>query len=148
MDAPLPARASAAAGLQADGAVALPVAADSAARLLADGNDLHLWINGPDSGTTTWLRLSAQGRLEPFSTLDFTCAGAALCGDLLLLTGADGQGQPLVAGYAPDGGLLWRHRLDGPPPTIWPMPTAPAGRCWPGRRRRKRCRWRGSAPEA
>jgi hypothetical protein len=107
---------------QPAGGLHLPLTVTTAARLAVAGADLHLWINGPNSGTTTWLRLDAQQHLTSLPLLDFTCAGVAICGDDLLLTGADAAGEPLVTALTPAGETRWRHALQGPAPTIWPTP--------------------------
>ncbi len=97
----------------------LPAAADSAAWAIPFGRELRLFVNRPPS--TLHLRLAGRS-MDMLAELPLVAAGAAACGDGILVTGADGAGRPVVTMVAGDGAIRWQHALAGPTPVRWPVP--------------------------
>jgi hypothetical protein len=104
----------------------LPIGVTTAARALDVGGELRLWISGPAPGETAQLRYRLGTRIEPLSPLPplpVVLAGAARCGDHLLVTGADPLGRPLALGVSvAAGSVSWRCRIEGTSPLAWPLP--------------------------
>lgn len=112
----------ASARLQPAGAIALPVAVETAALAVPFADELRVLINHPSLASATQLRLLSTQTIEQLPALPMVVAAAAPCGQELLVTGADASGRPTVLGVAADGRVCWQHRLNGSVPTLWPVP--------------------------
>src|SRR5262249_51646021 len=108
--------------LQTAGTIALPVAVETSAWAVPVGGEVRVLINQPGSTQTTQLRVLPKHRVEPLPPLPIVVGGAAGCGRELVVTGADAKGLPLVLGVADDGKTTWQTSIDGPTPTLWPVP--------------------------
>ena len=108
--------------LAPDGVLALPVAVETAAWVTPVDDEMHIWINGPNSGETTQLRLLPTRQIEKLSSLPFVTAGVTACDKELVITGSDTAGQAVVLGTTTDGAVVWQFTMAGPTPTRWPVP--------------------------
>ncbi len=102
--------------------IALPVEAPSAAWAVAQGDALRIWINLPGSGTTWQARIDPDGAVTSQAPLPWVTAGVASDGHMILCSGADASGRPIVAALDVDGALQWQQRIAGPAPFQWPVP--------------------------
>lgn len=105
-----------------DGRIGLPVAVQTAAYVVPLEDDLYLWINGPDGGETTQLRITKTRQIEELPMLDIVTGGAVYCQKEFILTGTDLEGRPVVLRVTTDGIETWRTVVEGTLPTIWPSP--------------------------
>jgi hypothetical protein len=114
------------AALRPAGAAALPIAVTTAARALDLGDELRLWINGPDAGETAQLRFRRGRRLDrlpPGPPLPIVLSDAVRCREEILAIGADARGRPLALGVSiEDGSVIWRREIEIPSPLAWPVP--------------------------
>jgi hypothetical protein len=108
--------------LQPAGALALPVKVETAAWAVSIAGELRVLINHPGVTATTQLRVLPTHGLEPLPSLPIVVAGAADCGQDLLVTGADADGHPLALGVEASGKVAWQSLINGPTPTRWPVP--------------------------
>src|SRR5262245_33532687 len=105
-----------------DGRLVPPVAVQTAAWLVPLDDALYLWINGPDGGETTQLRINAKRQIDELPMLDVVTGGVVHCQREFILTGTDLSGQPVVLGVTYEGKEVWRTVIDGTLPTMWPSP--------------------------
>lgn len=105
------------------GVVALPVVAETAAWVVPFEDELRILINRPGSETTAQLRVLPTRLIEQLPALPMIAAAGCRCGRLLLVTGADRDGRPLVVGVAEDGSINWQVFLRGETPIRWPIST-------------------------
>jgi hypothetical protein len=108
------------------GTIPLPFAVGTAAYALDVQGSLHAWINDPSSGRSQHVTLTSTDDLTLQAPVPLVLAGVAECRGTLVATGSDRDGRPAVIGLAAGGGESWRHLIDGPAPTRWPVPLCPS----------------------
>lgn len=119
-----------ASALRTIGAVALPMRVESAAWAVPVGNDLLVLVNQPGTSQTRQWRIRSHDASgfdefeshELLPPLPVVAAGAADCGQELLVTGADGRGKAIFLGATPPGQRAWQFEINGPTPIRWPVP--------------------------
>ena len=101
--------------------VALPVAAETAARLVALGDELRVLVNVAEKGYTAQMRVTRNRQVRMLAPLPLMVGGACGCEDGMIVTGSDEQGEPLIAAIADDGIVSWLTKLEGEMPLRWPI---------------------------
>lgn len=124
---PVTAMAGLLAGFAPPRIVPLPVAVETAAWAVAGPAELRVLVNRPGTRETLQLRVHEHGAAETLAPLPFVVSGAVGCDDAVVVTGARGDGTPVVAGIDATGGVGWTAVVPGPAPTRWPSPGCAAG---------------------